>query len=125
MSVRLRRGNAAVVRPARRITQTASIFAALGDETRLRIVTRLATGGPTSIAQLTQTTSTKEPMTRQAVTKHLHVLANAGVAKSARVGRERLWELERKPLDVARQCLDGIFAQWDSALSRIKAFVED
>lgn len=125
MSARVSRGNATVARSARRITQTASVFAALGDTTRLRIVTRLATDGPTSIARLTQSTSTTESMTRQAITKHLHVLAHAGVARSARVGRERLWELEPKPLDAARQCLDGISAQWDAALGRLKAFVED
>lgn len=74
-----------------------------------------------SIAHLAQGAS----VTRQAITKHLQVLAMAGVATSARVGRESLWEMEREPLDLARQYLDGISAQWDNALARLKKFVED
>jgi DNA-binding transcriptional ArsR family regulator len=100
--------------------KTAPIFAALGDETRLRIVTRLSAGGPMSIAHLTRDAS----VTRQAVTKHLHVLAHAGLARSSRLGRESVWELQPEPLDAARRCLDGISAQWDASLGRLKLFVE-
>jgi DNA-binding transcriptional ArsR family regulator len=100
--------------------KAAPIFAALGDETRLRIVARLSAGGPMSIAHLTRDAS----VTRQAVTKHLHVLAHAGLARSARLGRESVWELRPEPLDAARHCLDGISAQWDAALDRLKIFVE-
>ncbi len=96
------------------------IFAALGDETRLRLVARLSADGPMSIARLTKNAS----VTRQAVTKHLQVLAEVGLACSSRLGRESVWELEPKPLDAARQCLDGISAQWDAALGRLKKFVE-
>ena len=98
---------------------TAPIFAALGDETRLRLVARLSAGGPMSIARLTRGGS----VTRQAVTKHLHVLASAGLARNARLGRESVWELEPRPLDEARRCLDDISLEWDAALSRLKAFV--
>jgi DNA-binding transcriptional ArsR family regulator len=100
---------------------TAPIFAALGDETRLRIVARLSAGGPMSIAHLTRDAA----VTRQAVTKHLHVLAHAGLARSSRLGRESLWKLQPESLDAARRCLDGISAQWDAALDRLKTFVED
>jgi DNA-binding transcriptional ArsR family regulator len=100
--------------------KTATIFAALGDETRLRIVARLSTSGPMSIAHLTRDAS----ITRQAVTKHLHVLAHAGLARSSRLGRESVWELQPAPLEAARRCLDGISAQWDTALDRLKLFVE-
>src|ERR1700722_9024917 len=108
---------------ARRLSpgRTAPIFAALGDETRLRIVARLSAGGPMSIAHLTRDGS----VTRQAVTKHLHVLASAGLARSSRMGRESVWELRPEPLTAARHCLDGISAQWDAALDRLKIFVED
>jgi DNA-binding transcriptional ArsR family regulator len=99
---------------------SAPIFAALGDDTRLRIVARLCTGGPQSIARLTASTS----VTRQAVTKHLQVLADAGLARSARQGRESVWELELRRLEEARRCLDLISSQWDVALDRLKAFVE-
>ncbi len=100
--------------------RNAPIFAALGDETRLRIIARLSSGGPMSIAHLTRDAS----VTRQAVTKHLHVLAHAGLARSSRLGRESVWELQPEPLDAARRCLDGISAQWDAALNRLKLFVE-
>jgi DNA-binding transcriptional ArsR family regulator len=101
--------------------RTAPIFAALGDETRLRIVARLSSGGPMSIAHLTRDAS----VTRQAVTKHLHVLAHAGLARSSRLGRESVWELQPEPLDAARRCLDGISQHWDTALDRLKIFVEE
>jgi DNA-binding transcriptional ArsR family regulator len=73
-----------------------------------------------SIAALTSGAS----VTRQAVTKHLRVLASVGLACSSRMGRESVWELEQGPLDDARRYLDGISAQWDAALNRLKAFVE-
>jgi DNA-binding transcriptional ArsR family regulator len=109
--------SASRLRPKR----TAPIFAALGDETRLRIVARLSSGGPMSIAHLTRDAS----VTRQAVTKHLHVLAHAGLARSSRLGRQSVWELQPEPLDAARRCLDGISQQWDTALDRLKIFVEE
>jgi DNA-binding transcriptional ArsR family regulator len=108
--------SASQLRPKR----AAPIFAALGDETRLRIVARLSASGPMSIAHLTRDAS----ITRQAVTKHLHVLAHAGLARSSRLGRESVWELQPAPLDAARRCLDDISAQWDKALGRLKLFVE-
>jgi len=103
-----------------RLRASAPVFAALGDATRLRLVTRLGTNGPLSIARLTAGTD----VTRQAVTKHLHVLADAGLARGTRRGRERLWELEPAPLGEARRCLELISQQWDEALARLKAAVE-
>ena len=99
---------------------SAPIFAALGDETRLRLVARLGADGPLSIARLTAGTD----VTRQAVTKHLHVLAGAGLARGIRQGRERLWELEPGQLQEARRYLDLISRRWDEALGRLKAAVE-
>jgi len=100
---------------------TAPVFAALGDETRLRLVARLGSDGPLSIARLTAGTS----LTRQGITRHLEVLADAGLARSSRRGRERLWELDRMPLDEARSYLDDVSRQWDDALARLKRSVED
>src|SRR5580704_5409819 len=100
------------LKPRPRIDKAALVFAALGDETRLRLVARLSAGGPMSIARLT----TGSSVTRQAVTKHLQVLARAGLASHSASGREKVWEFEPEPLDTARQCLDGISAQWDAAL---------
>jgi len=100
--------------------EVAPVFAALGDETRLRLVTRLSAEGPLSIARLTAGGA----ITRQAVTKHLRVLAGAGLARSSQLGRERIWELEPLPLLSARECLDRVSAQWDEALSRLRMLVE-
>ncbi len=99
---------------------SAPVFAALGDETRLRLVARLGSEGPLSIARLTTGTT----VTRQAITKHLYVLAGAGLARGTRRGRERLWELEPEPLLEARRRLELVSRQWDQALARLKASVE-
>lgn len=103
------------------LAAAAPVFAALGDETRLGIVTRLCAEGPLSIARLTAGGG----VTRQAVTKHLHVLAQAGLAHSSPMGRERIWELEPSPLLTARECLVRISDQWDEALARLQRFVEE
>src|SRR5260370_40085673 len=102
------------------ITEAAPVFAALGDATRLRVVARLCVDGPLSITRLSE----GAPVTRQAITKHLHVLADAGLVRDHRHGRERIWELEPSRLELAHRCLDPISEQWDVAIGRLKAFVE-
>jgi DNA-binding transcriptional ArsR family regulator len=109
------------MRAAERIVTAAPVFAALGDPTRLRIVMRLCTDGPQSIVQLTEGSQ----VTRQAVTKHLVALEEAGLVRGERDGRERIWELQGKRLAEARQWLDQISAQWDAAIERLRAFVEE
>ena len=99
---------------------SAPIFAALGDETRLRLVIRLCHDGPMSIAQLTAGFA----ITRQAITKHLRVMEHAGLVRSMPQGRESVWELEQKRLSEARRHLDSISSQWDETLGRLKNFVE-
>jgi DNA-binding transcriptional ArsR family regulator len=99
----------------------AAVFAALGDETRLRLLAVLCVGGAVSIAQLTATTD----VTRQAVTRHLQVLADAGLVRDVKVGRERLWQFEPAQLDEARRSLALIAQQWDDALGRLKLAVEE
>ncbi|MEO7083984.1 MAG: metalloregulator ArsR/SmtB family transcription factor [Gemmatimonadaceae bacterium] len=104
-----------------RVGDAAPLFAALGDKTRLRLLYRLSSGGPGSITHLSADT----PVTRQAITKHLRVLSNAGLVKSSRRGRERVWDLEPKRLAEAHEYLDRISQQWDEALDRLKEFVEN
>jgi DNA-binding transcriptional ArsR family regulator len=99
----------------------APLFAALGDETRLALVARLSAAGPQSITRLTRGSA----VTRQAITKHLTVLAGAGLVHDMRRGRERIWELDTERLDEVRRWLDQIEQQWDEALNRLKAFVEE
>jgi DNA-binding transcriptional ArsR family regulator len=117
MSPRRRKLPSAVARLAR----SAPLFAALGDETRLVIVSRLSSGEPLSIVRLSHGTG----VTRQAVTKHLLVLAHAGVVRSARAGRERVWALDPSALREAQRNLEHVSAQWEAALGRLKAFVEN
>ena len=101
--------------------RAARVFAALGDETRLAVLGRLSRGTPQSIARLTAGTR----LSRQAVTKHLRVMQGAGVVRGIRAGREHLFQLTPKSLADARGYLDHVSAQWDDALARLKAFVED
>lgn len=122
MSLPERRGPRAARTPraARRDEALARVFAALGDPTRLKLVAVLCTGGAVSIAQLTATTD----ISRQGVTKHLQVLAEAGVVHDAKVGRERLWKLDPAQIAEARRTLDLIGRQWELALGRLKDYAE-
>lgn len=100
--------------------RTAAVFAALGDETRLRIVARLCRDGPLSIARLTEGFA----ITRQAITKHLRVMKRAGLVRGSRQGRESVWQIEQRRLADALRHLEAISTQWDEALGRLKSFVE-
>ena len=98
----------------------APVFAALGDETRLRLVSRLSTGGPLSITTL----AAGLPMTRQAITKHLRVMEAAGLVRAEVRGRESLWRLEERRLALAARHLRAISSEWDARLGRLKRLVE-
>ena len=100
--------------------RAAPLFAALGDSTRLRLVTRLAREGPQSISALAD----EAIVTRQAVTKHLRTLEDAGLAASRRVGRERIFELRPERLSDVHRYLDRIARQWDDALVRLQTYLE-
>ena len=102
------------------LADAAPVFAALGDETRLRIVAQLSASGPQSIVRLTETTD----VSRQAITKHLYVLEEARLARSIRAGRESIWELQPARLEEVRRYLNDISSQWDSALERLRELVE-
>lgn len=108
--------------PQRRRAETpAPVFAALGDENRLRLLALLGRGQLLSISRLTAGSG----ISRQGVTKHLRVLAGAGLVRGSRRGKESLWQLERRRLDEARRSLDLIARQWDVALGKLKLFVEE
>ena len=85
------------------------------------LIARLSGGGPRSISHLTQGSQ----LTRQAITKHLRVLEDAKIVHSVRAGRESLFAFNPKPMEEARTYLDLVSEQWDQALSRLRAFVED
>jgi DNA-binding transcriptional ArsR family regulator len=105
----------------REVSRAAPVFAALGDETRLALVARLSAEGPLSITRLTAGSA----VTRQAITKHLDVLATAGLVSDVRRGRERIWELELEQMEAARAYLEHVSKRWDAALDRLKHFVEE
>ena len=105
---------------AARFSDEAPVFAALGENTRLSLVARLCAEGPLSISRLSEGAG----VTRQAVTKHLNTLAQAGLIHGSRSGRERIWELETRRLQKARRCLEQISTQWDAAIGRLQVFIE-
>jgi DNA-binding transcriptional ArsR family regulator len=104
----------------KKLLKSAAVFAALGDETRLRLIAIRCAYGAVSITHLTSGTE----ITRQAVTKHLHVLADAGLVRDVKAGREHLWEFEPTRLEEAKRSLDLIARQWDHALGKLKMAVE-
>jgi len=63
-------------------------------------------------------------ISRQGVTKHLLVLADAGVVRDVKQGRERLWQLEPGQIEEAKRTLEVIGREWDVALAKLKAFAE-
>jgi DNA-binding transcriptional ArsR family regulator len=103
------------------ITDSAPLFAALGDTTRLGLLARLSQDGPRSITGL----AAGSDVTRQAITQHLEVLRKAGLVKDVRLGRERIFEVELQKLEDARRCIDEISRGWDNALERLRLLVEE
>jgi DNA-binding transcriptional ArsR family regulator len=101
--------------------KAAPIFAALGDPVRLAMVVRLCKSGPLSTIELTRGAS----VTRQGLTKHMRVLEEAGLVTSARLGRDRQWQMQAGQLVTLRDYLDQISEEWDLRLERLRAFVED
>jgi DNA-binding transcriptional ArsR family regulator len=97
------------------------MFAALGDETRLALVKKLCGGEARSISELTSGSK----LTRQAVTKHLQVLERVGIVRCIRSGRETLFEFDPRPFADMKEYLEFVSAQWDGALERLQAFVEE
>jgi DNA-binding transcriptional ArsR family regulator len=103
------------------VRSRAAVFAALGDETRLLLLTRLCDGQRYSISELTQGTR----LSRQAVTKHLRVLERVRIVHRRREGRESLFTFDPNPVIEMKQYLELVSKQWDLALGRLKKLVED
>ncbi|MFB1299141.1 ArsR/SmtB family transcription factor [Mycobacterium sp. pW049] len=103
------------------VAATASVFDALGDPHRLRMVVQLCDSGPRSTLQMAQSIS----LTRQAATKHLEVLQAVGVVSSSKRGRERIWTVQPQPLTDAGDYLNALSRRWDTAIDRLRAFVEN
>jgi DNA-binding transcriptional ArsR family regulator len=104
--------------PAHR--QVDSVFVALADPTRRRVVETLARGGTVTASSL----AAELPITRQAVAKHLSALRGADLVTATRVGREMQYKLRPQPLDDAAQWIQMVSAEWDQRLGALRRSVE-
>jgi DNA-binding transcriptional ArsR family regulator len=96
--------------------QGSEVFAALADPTRRHLVETLASRGSASATSL----AAELPISRQAVSKHLTALGQAGLVQSHRAGRETLYELQPAPLDEAAEWIAQVGAEWDDSLARLQ-----
>src|SRR6204780_3287155 len=106
--------------PDRRLDDCALLFAALGNEMRLKLIESLCVGGIKSINKL----KSGLHISRQNVSKHLRILASAGWVRGVKVGRERLWKFEPTQLEEAHRSLELIGRRWDRVLGELKVRVE-
>ncbi len=96
----------------------APVYDALGDRNRLRIVIRLCEEGPKSTSALS------ESITRQAAAKHLALLEDAGLVRSEKRGRERIWSVQTESLTAAADYLNMLSRKWDQRIEALRALVE-
>jgi DNA-binding transcriptional ArsR family regulator len=90
-----------------------AVFAALADPTRRRVVERLASGEPVTASSL----AADLPVSRQAIAKHLGVLADARLVRSQRIGREHRYTLSPAPLSEAARWIARVGGEWDDRLA--------
>lgn len=95
------------------------VFAALGDETRWSILTALGDGDASASAL-----AERFPVSRQAIAKHLTVLAEVGLVEPVRAGREVRYHVVGAELSATARRLDAIGRQWESRLTTIKEIAE-
>lgn len=97
-----------------------TVFQALADPTRRRILERLRLEGPRTLTELAQPL----PISRQAVTKHLDGLTACGLVRVERRGRERLHRLEAGPLRELERWLAPYAEFWDDRLERLRRHLD-
>lgn len=97
-----------------------AVFAALADPTRRRIVRELSTDGPLTATQL----AARVGISRQATSKHLFALADAGLATGERLGRETRFELDTRSFAEAESWMRAIGALWNRRLAALKTLLE-
>jgi DNA-binding transcriptional ArsR family regulator len=91
------------------------VFAALADPTRRAILELVVDEGPVTATHV----STRFPITRQGVAKHLGVLRDAGLVQARRQGRETRFEASLEPLGAVSAWMDDVGAAWDRRLDRL------
>lgn len=92
-----------------------SVLGALADPTRRAVFEAVVQAGPTTSTGL----ATQFPVSRQAISKHLDRLCDAGLVTSSRAGRETRWQASLEPLAAARSWMDDIGAVWDRRLEAL------
>ncbi len=96
------------------------LWSAIADPSRRRILDLLVSHGDVSASWLAE----HVPFTRQAVSKHLAVLEEAGLVSRHKQGREVLYQVDAARLDQATQALADLAARWDQRLNAIKRLAE-
>ncbi|KAB8145823.1 winged helix-turn-helix transcriptional regulator [Chloroflexia bacterium SDU3-3] len=102
------------------IDRQQSVFEALADPMRRRLLLNLAEYSPKTATQLAQ----EYPITRQGILKHLTVLEHAGLVAVHQAGREKRYTLTPEPLGELERWVSAVGATWDARLLRLKAWVE-
>jgi DNA-binding transcriptional ArsR family regulator len=103
------------------VVHSSEVFSALADPTRRFVVETLATRGDATATEL----AAELPVTRQAVTKHLVALGEAGLVDARRSGRETRYRLTPAPLDDAVNWLEGVSGRWDERLAALARHLAD
>jgi DNA-binding transcriptional ArsR family regulator len=99
----------------------AEVFAALADPTRREILAALAAGGPATATDL----ATRVPISRQAIAKHLALLAEAGLVAAEPGERRRVrYRLRSAPMQVAQQFLAALARDWDGQLDALRGHLD-
>jgi DNA-binding transcriptional ArsR family regulator len=97
-----------------------AIFTALADPTRRQLLAKLAESSPKTATQL----AAEYPITRQAILKHLTILAEAGLVTVQQQGRDKQYTLTPEPLGEVEQWVEAISARWEARLLRLKVLLE-
>lgn len=100
---------------------TQNVFLALADPTRRWVIEHLSRVESDTASNLAQ----RLPISRQAVSKHFNILADAGLVYSRQVGRERLYSLNPEALSSANDWIDEISKQWDQRLQRLSDYLSE
>ena len=95
-----------------------SVFSALADPTRRQVLDEIGRRGGATATEL----AADLPVTRQAVAKHLGILAGAGLVDSRRNGRETRYRVTPEPLSEAIDWMARVGAEWDDRLARLQRF---
>lgn len=97
------------------------VFAALADPSRRAILAALASGGPATATDL----AARLPITRQAIAKHLGLLADAGLVVAEPGERRRVrYRLQSGPIQVAQQFLAALARDWDASLDALRRHLD-